>query len=283
MNENHPLQKSFTILNEQFPTADDDVGLKVYYVWGIDEVDRTGVNRLLEPSYYGKAAFFPEFDFNPQCQMELLGLCDRLKTDPKYNDLIKRKDGLGLTYCFLEELAAFKVKGNLDDCDYVKTGGWRNETWQLDPSEFATIIPDFLKQKTCYDETQMETIGSRYQNEIGWDGLDMQFAVVSVESLHLDPWGVNGQDYTRHEYDQFDDIGIKQVQINEACGGVVIMTDLDEKFVFMNNQAIYANSAITSAAYGVAIAFVALLLSTRVFHCECLISFLVEIMTSTAN
>jgi hypothetical protein len=56
------------------------------------------------------------------------------------------------------------------------------------------------------------------------------------------------------------------------------MTDLDEKFVFMNNQAIYANSAITSAGYGVAIAFVVLLLSTHVFHCECLISF--EIMTN---
>lgn len=266
LNEDHPLQKSFTILNEQFPTADDDVGLKVYYVWGIDEVDRTGVNRLLEPSYFGKPVFNPEFDFNPQCQTDILSLCDMLKTDARYEDLIKRKDGLGLTYCFLEELAAFKVKGNLDDCDYVKTGGWRNETWQIDPSELASTIPDFLKRKTCFDETQMETIGSRYQNEIGWDGLEMNFAVVSLEALHLDPWGINGEDYTRNQYDQFVTIAEEQVKISQSCRGNVVMTDLDEKFVFMNNQAIYANSAITSAAYGVAIAFIVLLMSTRVFH-----------------
>lgn len=47
LDENHPLQKSFTILGSEFPTADDDLGLKVYYAWGLREVDRSGVNRLL--------------------------------------------------------------------------------------------------------------------------------------------------------------------------------------------------------------------------------------------
>lgn len=46
------------------------------------------------------------------------------------------------------------------------------------------------------------------------------------------------------------------------------MTDLDEKFVFMNNQGIYVRSAIQSSLLGVAIAFVVLLVSTRVFHRE---------------
>jgi hypothetical protein len=241
-------------------------------VWGLDEVDRTGVNRLIEPSYSGKPVFVPEFDFNSQCQTDLLSFCDKLKTDAQYKQLIKRKDGLGLVYCFIEELAAFKVKGNLDDCDYVRKGEWRNETWQVDPSDFTSIMPEFLKQKTCYDETQTETIASRYQNEIGWDGLEMKFAAISSESLHLDPWGTDGESMTRKEYDQYVTIGEEQDKISQSCSGSVIMTDLDEKFVFMNNQAIYVNSAITSSIYAVVICFVVLLLSTRVFHCEFLLS-----------
>ena len=95
-------------------------------------------------------------------------------------------------------------------------------------------------------------------------------------------------------------IGEEQDKISHSCSGNVIMTDLNEKFVFMNNQGtflslrlyafsqtylvwhllifrylwtivLYVNSAITSAIYGVIIAFVVLLLSTRVFHCEFLL------------
>ena len=223
---------------------------------------------MIEPTYHGKPVFYPEFDFNPQCQADLLSFCDKLKTDPQYNQLIKRKDGLGLVYCFIEELAAFNVKGDLNDCDYVRKGQWRNETWQVDPGDFGSIMPKFLKQRTCFDETQVETIGSRYQDEIGWDGLEMKFAAISSESNMLDPWGTDGESMTRKEYDQYVAIGIEQAKLSQSCGGDIIMTDLNEKFVFMNNQAIYVNSAITSAIYGVVIAFVVLLISTRVFHCE---------------
>ena len=48
LDENHPLQRSVTILDKEFPTANDDLGMKVYFAWGLGLVDRTGVNRLLE-------------------------------------------------------------------------------------------------------------------------------------------------------------------------------------------------------------------------------------------
>jgi len=266
LSEDHPLQKSLTILNSEFPTADDDIGLKVYFVLGVDQVDRTGVNRLLDPENFGSPNFVPEFDFNQQCQTDLLELCDTLKTDSKYDDLIKRKNGLGLVYCFIEELAAYNVKGNLTDCDYVRKGEWKNETWQVDPNDLSEVMPEFLKQKTCFDERGMETISGRYQNEIGWNGVGMRFAAVSAESNVLDPFGQDGQETTRNEYDQFIEIAKQQDKVSQSCGGEVVMTDLNEKFVFMNNQGIYVRSAIQSSVLGVAIAFVVLLISTRVFH-----------------
>ena len=268
LDEEHPLQKSLSILDQQFPTADDDLGLKVHYVWGIDQVDRTGVNRLLEPEYFGKPTFVEEFDFNEQCQTDILEFCDTLRTDPLYQDLIKRKNGLGLVYCFIEELGAFNIKGNLDDCDYVRQGEWKtaNVTWQVDPNDLVTIMPEFLKQKTCYDEAELETVSGRYSEMIGWDGKSMRYAAVAAESAVLDPFGIDGEQFTREQYNQFVAIAEKQDKISQSCSGEVIMTDLDEKFVFMNNQNIYVRSAIQSACLGVAIAFVVLLISTRVFH-----------------
>jgi len=251
--------------------ADDDMGLKVYYVWGLEEVDRKGVNRLVNPSNYGTPNFDLGFNFNEQCQTELLSFCDKLKTDDKYSDLIKRKDGLGQVYCFIEELAAYNVKGDLEDCDYVTKREWQNEAvaWQVDPANLEEVMPGFLQQKTCYDEDGRETVSGRYKNEIGWNGFALMFAGVSVESLHLDPFSQTGEEFTRNEYEQFLQIAEEHdAIISGACSGKVIMTDLDETFVFMNNQNIYVNSAIQGAILGVCIAFLVLLISTRVFHRE---------------
>lgn len=193
MDENHPLQKSITILNEQFPTANDDIGLKVYYAWGLDEVSRDGVNRLLEPDYFGEPNYNPNFDFNQQCQSDLLNLCDDLKTNQDYRELIKRRDGLGAVYCFIEELAAYNVKGNLDDCEYVKRGGFKNETWQVDPTSLADILPGFLAAKSCFDDEGVETIGARYGTEIGWNGMELKYAAIAAESNVLNPFGQDAE------------------------------------------------------------------------------------------
>jgi predicted RND superfamily exporter protein len=267
LDENHPLQKSITILNEQFPTANDDIGLKVYYAWGVEEVSRDGVNRLLEPDYFGEPNFVQDFDFNEQCQTDLLNLCDDLKTNQEYRDLIKRRDGLGAVYCFVEELAAYNVKGDLSDCEYVKKGGYKNETWQVDPDDLASIIPGFMAQKSCFDDEGVETIGARYSTEIGWNGKEMKYAAIAAESNVLDPFGQDAESVTRNEYNQFLEIATEANRIlTWSCSGNVVMTDLDEKFVFMNNQNIYVQSALQSSLLGVCIAFVVLLLSTHVFH-----------------
>ncbi|KAL7485248.1 hypothetical protein ACHAW6_010849, partial [Cyclotella cf. meneghiniana] len=191
--------------------------------------------------------------------------CDDLKTNPEYKELIKRRDGLGAVYCFIEELAAYNIKGSLSDCDYVKKGGFKNETWQVDPADVTEIMPGFLTQKSCFDKEGIETIGSRYSTEIGWDGSSLRYAAIAVESDVLSPFGQVAESVTRKEYDQFVQIALAGDQIiSKSCGGSVIMTDLDEKFVFMNNQKIYVQSALQSSLLGVAIAFIVLLLSTHV-------------------
>ncbi|KAK1736005.1 putative sterol regulatory element-binding protein [Skeletonema marinoi] len=243
LDENHPLQKSISILDKEFPTANDDIGMKVYYAWGLGLVDRTGVNRLLEPDNFGVPTFESNFDFNDQCQVELLSFSDRLKTDPKYRGLIKRKNGVGQVYSFIEELAAFNVYGNLNNCTEVKKGDWRNAAWQVDTADLPEMMPKFLEQKTCFADDG-ETVANK-----------------------LDPFGRDSEFLTRQEYDQFILLAEEADElVSVHCSGSVVMTDLDEKFVFMNNQSIYVQTAIQSAILGVCIAFVVLLVSTRVFH-----------------
>mmetsp|Transcript_20285 Transcript_20285/g.40531 ORF Transcript_20285/g.40531 Transcript_20285/m.40531 type:complete len:1086 (-) Transcript_20285:125-3382(-) len=266
LDENHPLQKSISILDKEFPTANDDIGMKVYYAWGLGLVDRTGVNRLLEPDNFGVPTFESNFDFNDQCQVELLSFSDRLKTDPKYRGLIKRKNGVGQVYSFIEELAAFNVYGNLNNCTEVKKGDWRNAAWQVDTADLPEMMPKFLEQKTCFADDG-ETVASRYSKEVGWDGATLKYAAISAESDKLDPFGRDSEFLTRQEYDQFILLAEEADElVSVHCSGSVVMTDLDEKFVFMNNQSIYVQTAIQSAILGVCIAFVVLLVSTRVFH-----------------
>lgn len=274
LDENHPLQKSIAILNTEFPTADQDTGLKVYYAWGLGEVDRAGVNLLLDPENYGVPTFVEEFDFNKQCQTELVNLCDKFKTDPQYRGLIKRKNGLGLVYCFVEELAAYNMKGSLEDCEYVRSGEWKNENWQIDPADLDGMMDGFLREKSCYDEDSVDNIATRYSNELGWDGIQMRYAAISVESEVLNPFSQDAESVTRGEYDQFVAIATEVDQVVSVhCSGEVVMTDLSEKFVFMNNQGIYVQTAVQSAILGVCIAFAVLLISTRVFHIALFASF----------
>ncbi len=234
LDENHPLQKSISILDKEFPTANDDLGMKVYFAWGLDRVDRSGVNRLLEPENFGIPTFESDFDFNEQCQVELLSFSDRLKTDNKYRGLIKRKNGVGQVYSFIEELAAFNVFGNLNNCTEVKKGDWRSADWQIDTSDLPEMMPKFLKEKTCFADDG-ETVGSRYSKELGWDGNSLKFAAISAESDKLDPFGQDSEFLTRKEYDQFILLAEEADEIVSVhCAGSVIMTDLDEKFVFVS-------------------------------------------------
>ncbi|CAJ1934675.1 unnamed protein product [Cylindrotheca closterium] len=267
LGNDHPIQKSFSILNNEFPAAEDDVRLKVFYAWGVGEVDRDGVDLLREPNNYGKPTFEDSFDFSKQCQTDLATFCSTLRNDPAYEDSIKRKNGVGEINCFIEELAAYSVLGNLDDCSYVQSGQWKKEDWQVDPADLPRIMEAFLDEKSCFDENGRQTIGARYSSELGWDGSTMRYAAISAQTEVLTPFGVYPESVTRKEYDQFADIADSLGQtVSRSCQTPVIMSDLDRKFVFMNNQAIYAKTAVQNSIFGVIIAFLVLLLKTRVFH-----------------
>lgn len=265
LDDSHPLQKSFTILNNEFPTAERDLGLKVFFAWGVGEVDRSGVNLLLDKDDLGEATFLEDFEFDEECQTAMLDVCDELRTNSDYAPYIKRKNGVGSVMCFIEEFGAYSALGSLEDCAEVTGGPWRDTDWQVAKDDLPLFMTMFGFQKSCYSDDGFPTF-AHYSDEMGWDGQTMKYASVSVENQVLDPFSTLSESVVREQYDQMVEIAADlDKRVQDACGPSV-MTDLQQKFVFMNNQRIYARSALESSILGIGIAFTVLLLATRVFH-----------------
>lgn len=264
LDENHPLQKGATILNDKFPKVQEDPGTKINFIWGLEDVDRNGVNQLFDPDFVGDPVFVEGFDFNEQCQSKMLEACDKLKTDDSFESFIKRRDGLRAVECFVEELGAFNDLGTEWTCDNAKKGDWKSNSWQIDPDDLNDFMTSFLWKDSCYGGSPMLM---KYSDNMGWNGTSLRYAGISIESGVLDLWSTLAEESVRVQYDTFIDFKkTLDAGMVDACKSSATMTDLDQKFIFMNNQNIYRTSAISGSMLGVGIAFIVLLVSTRKFH-----------------
>jgi hypothetical protein len=243
LQDDHPLQKSITLLNTKFPTATDDRGLDVYFVFGIDSVDREGVNLMFNDTYIGEVKYTPGWSLTPACQTHLQTWCDNLEQTSSYTPYIKRKmGGLGDVACWISD---FKL--------HTETVG--TYAYPVTATNLKLAMEDFAANGV---DEEGEEIFMAYENEIGWNGKELKYAAISVQAEQLNPWATYPEDVFRKEYDWFL---AKAAEMDGACGPA-IMTDLRQKFVFMNNQRIYRESAIIGAVLGVAIAFSVILIAT---------------------
>jgi protein dispatched 1 len=269
LRSDHPLQKSINIINGEFPTTEEDSGLEVYFAWGVGKVDRSGVNQLTDPEFLGEPRFIDTFAFTEQCQTELLTACSTLRSKVDYQPHIKQENGLGTVSCFVEEFAAFSALGSLADCPSVLDGDWRGQNWQVPIADVPATLNRFLRERSCYSDEGLPVL-DQYVNEIGWDGANLRFVAIELESSVLNLLSTLPEDTVRKEYDAM--LGIAKDldrTIGTACGvgsETVVMTDLAQVFIFMNNQSIYESSALQSCLLGIGLAFAVLLVSTRVFH-----------------
>jgi len=265
LDDNHPIQKAGTILTEEFPKTQEDETSKIYYVWGLEEINRKGVNQLLDPEFVGEAAFDGDFSFNEDCQTKVLEACETLQSDAALEEFILRKDGQRSVDCFVLELGAYNYLDDQAACLERFSGTWKNETWQVSSDDLDSTMSDFVKAKTC--RATNETMLDYYDANIGWDGNSLRYVGISVDSSLMDSRTINAEDVVRRHYDIFMEYAAKfDTSMQDVCQSKTIMTDLDQKFIFMNNQKIYRSSGILGSLLGVVIAFGVLLISTRKLH-----------------
>jgi len=244
--EKHPLQRSITIFGE-FPASSEDAGLAVYFTWGLGDVNRKGVHQLLDVENIGQPVF-ESFSFTPECQTKMLAVCKELEDNksPERVALIKRAaGGIGSVRCVLKDL--------LKDQGTNETG-----THLIQTANVSGAVKNFFKDPpTTVDESLL--------NHLGYDGKELKFISVEVESQELTAFGTRPEAITRMNYDGFIKIaGELEEIVGSSCGAPgVLMTDRDTKFIFMNNQKVYTQSAIQGSIIGVALAFLVLAISTR--------------------
>lgn len=265
LDKNHPLQKSATILGEQFPITEEDSTSSIYFVWGLEEVNRNGVDQLFDPDFVGTAEFADKFSFNEQCQTKMLEACESLRTNPDLEEFILRRNGLGSVNCFVEELGAFNVLGEDSSCLDRESGTWKKENWQVSGGNLTSAIEGFVNSTTCNDGR--EGVQEYYSISMGWDGSSLRYAGLSVESSLLKSNTRQPEEIVRRHYDAF----MKAAEdfdsaMEEVCQSNVVMTDLDQNFVFMNNQRIYSESTISGSFLGIVVAFAVLFIGTRKLH-----------------
>jgi len=271
--EDHPLQVGTTILGNEFSKTQQDATTKVHFVWGLEEINRDGVNQLFDPDFMGNPAFADDFIFNEECQSAILKVCDDITDPNKYENLknfiLLQDDGSASVDCFVEKLGAFNVlngtaaQDGFDTCATVRDRSWKNESWQVSPDELASTMKEFVEN--CGNGPGSS--GYEYDSILGWDGTSVRYAGISIESNVLDPNNVLPEDEVRIIYETFMDFA-KELDktVEDACGTKTIMTDLDQKFVFMNNQRVYRTSALSSSMIGVAFSFIVIFASTRRLH-----------------
>ncbi len=184
LNDNHPIQRAGTILNEKFPKTQEDLTSKIHFVWGLEEINRKGVSQLFNPDFVGKAAFAEGFTFNEECQTKMVEACESLKSDPDLEEFILRKNGLRSVDCFVEELGAFNVLGANATCFEKRSDAWKSQNWQIGQDDFDSTMAQFLDTRACGGD--FENVQNYYIDTMGWDGKSLRFAGISVESSLLD-------------------------------------------------------------------------------------------------
>jgi len=265
LNENHPFQKAISTLNNNFGSNSQDSGVDIFYVWGLKDVDRTGVSILFNTSNIGKVRYEDKFKFNAACQDKIMKICDDLKiknTTETYLKMIQRnKLAQGSIKCFMYDLAPFQAANPTADRSNPET--WMNSFLAVRRPE---VDDEETTKKIPIDQKYNTPGGSR----IGWDGQRLKFVAISVEAKAITQWDRPSEEYMMKQYKVYDALRENLDHIAEdACGSKVLMTDRFDgmargasKFVFMNNQRVYRSSAIQGALIGVAIAFVVLLACT---------------------
>jgi len=268
LNENHPFQKAITTLN-QFGSNSDNPGIDVYYIWGLRDLDRTGVNFLMDSKYIGKVRYNENFKFSAACQDKIWEVCQDLKirnNTQEYLDIIQRnKVAQGSIKCFVLDLK--------DDNNFLK----KNKA--IDREDPPSWLPAFMetKRKENEDEeisrelTMKEIYNSGGSSRIGFNknSKELKFVAISVESKQITQWDRPSEEFMMSQYKEYEKLRQRIAwRIGDSCGTGVetFMTDRydgmaagDSKFVFMNTQNVYSSSSLSGALAGVGIAFGVLL------------------------
>lgn len=253
----HPFQRIFDIMGEEFPSSAQEANAKVHLVWGLAGVDRTGVNLLRDSENKGVVVYDEAFIFDEAAQEHLLGVCEEVL---HYGEEVSG---------FLSmNVDAVSLQGKLD-CPLLDFKAWLQEQGKPFPvptSEVGAAMAAFLQAPAGGGgKGKAESFGEKWNGYLGFPEPEgrLRFIVLTVESILRDRSRRNSHDVLEEQYMLFEAwVGRLNARGPKSADGATHLT-ANSMWVWMHTQTVFVSSAIAGMASGVALAFVVVLLATQ--------------------
>jgi len=146
-------------------------------------------------------------------------------TPPAHTHTLTHTQGGGSVKCVVYDLETRGTERNWDLTTEDKMKSHMDEFMKL------RAVPE------SDDADSRDTVAKKYKEMMGWDGEQIKFVGIAIESKNLTLYNRPPEEITRANWKAYEELRNNVDFIAaEACGGNVQMTDLIGKFVFMNNQ-----------------------------------------------
>merc|ERR1712224_587841 len=253
--EDHPFQRITTIRNDEFPSSAQDANAKVHLVWGLEDVDRSGVSLLRESANKGTVVYSEKFRFDEAAQLHILSVCEEVS---QYGPAVSG---------FLSADPDAEVLSGKVECPLFDFKAWlesQGKTFPVPAAEVGSAMAEFLKAqvKGAFDASQ--SYEQKWQNAIGYsDSLEqVRFMIVSVEST-LPERGREAHDTLKEQYTLFEEWLEKLNREAPETGKGAFHVAANSMWVWMHTQTVFVSSALTGMITGTVLAFVVVLFATR--------------------
>merc|ERR1712193_563809 len=238
-----------------FPSSAQDANAKVHLVWGLEDVDRSGVSLLRDSENKGTVVYNDRFVFDEAAQLHIFNVCEEIS---QYGPSVS-----GFLSADLDaEILAGKV-----ECPLFDFKAWlesQGKTFPVPAAEVGSAMAEFLKAqvKGAFDASQ--SYEKKWQNAIGYsDSLkQVRFMTVTVEST-LPERGREAHDTLKEQYELFEEWLERLNREAPESGKGAFHVAANSMWVWMHTQTVFVSSAITGMITGTVLAFVVVLLATQ--------------------
>lgn len=251
----HPFQRIFDIMNGEFPSSSQDENAKVYLNWGLEDVDRSGVNLLRDVTNKGSVVYDEGFRFDEAAQLHILKVCEEVY---QYRSSVSG---------FLSADPEADVLAGKVDCPLFDLKAWLEDQGKPFPvpfDEVGSTLVDFLGAPVPDAEDASQTFDQKWTRYLGFSRAmgQLRFITIGVESTLRDT-GRDTHDTLEVQYSFFEDwVETLNRQAPRSADGA-FHTAANFMWVWMHTQTVFVSSAVTGMISGSVLAFVVVLLATQ--------------------
>merc|ERR1719265_1196464 len=251
----HPFQRIFDIMNDEFPSSSQDANAKVRLTWGLEDVDRSGVNLLRNVSNKGTPVYDRAFKFDEAAQLHILKVCEEVY---QYSSSVSG---------FLSADPEADVLAGKVDCPLFHLKIWleaQGKPFPVPFDEVGSTLVDFLSAPLPDAEDASQNFNQKWKSYLGYSHSmgEVRFITIGVEST-LREKGRDPHDTLKVQYNLFEGwVETLNRQAPKSADGA-FHTAANSMWVWMHTQTVFVRSAVTGMISGAILAFVVVLLATQ--------------------